>query len=460
MNSNYQYYKTTRSLCPLCGHIVPAKIVFIDDTVYMIKICTEHGEFQSLIYRGKEEYCESLKINKPAVFPLTTFIKDFKGCALSCGLCIEHQQHTCLPIIEITNHCNMSCPICLAHNHGDFYMSPERFKKIVDHLIEAEGRFDLINLSGGEPTLHPNLIEIIDIARRSEIVTITISTNGRIFLNDEELLVKLIDRGIFISLQFDGFNDNTYRVLRGEDLVQEKLQVLELLERYSASASLVMTVMNGINNNEIGKVMEYFLKKDFLKSIMFQPIVFTNPRLEYDISKVITISDIAKEIAHGTNGVIKETDIINLPCSHPLCFALTYLLKLDNGEYLPIPGIVPVDKYLDLIKNKAMPGLESESYETIKEHIYSLWSSSGIHPENKKVLKVIKNILCELGKHENGYDPNQLFELGQRHIKSVFIHHFMDRYNFDFSRVMKCCNHYPIEEERLIPCCVYNTLMR
>ena len=462
MNNNYQYYKTTRSICPSCKQIIPAKIIFINNDVFMFKICKQHGEFTSLIYRGQEEYIKSLKINKPAVFPIKSFIKEFKGCAHSCGLCPEHQQHTCLPIIEITNKCNMSCPICLAysrHGHDDFFMPPDKFKKTLENLIEAESSFDLINLSGGEPTLHPQIIEMIDIARRPEIVNISISTNGRIFLRDKDLLLKLIDRGVFISLQFDGFNDKAYNVLRGQDLLQEKLQLLELLEKYSASVSLVMTVMNGVNNNEIGKVIDFFLKNDFLRSIMFQPIVFTNPKIKYDISKVITIPDIAKEIAAGSKGLIRETDIINLPCSHPSCFALTYLLKLDNKEYVPIPRIVDVNEYLDLIKNKTMPGLESDSYGKIKEYIYSIWSSSGIQPESKKVLKAIRNVICELGRCENSADSKQLFTVGEKHIKSIFIHHFMDAYNFDLSRVMKCCNQYPIDENKLIPCCVYNNLM-
>ena len=461
MEDNYQYYKTTRSLCPVCKQIIPAKIVFFDDAaVYMIKNCPGHGESQSLIYRGKDEYIESLKINKPAVYPLKSFVEGFKGCASSCGLCPEHQQHTCLPIIEITNHCNMSCPICLVHNHGNFYMPPDRFKRILDGLIEAEGKLDLINISGGEPTLHPHLIEIIDAASRPEIVKISISTNGRVFLRNKDLLLKLIDRDVFISLQFDGFDDNAYKMLRGQNMLNEKLQLIEILDRYSAPTSLVMTVMNGVNNNEIGRCIDYLLKNDFIKSIMFQPIVFANPQLKYDMSRVITIPDIIKEIVAGSQGLIKERDIINLPCSHPTCFALTYLLKLDNGSFIPVPRIVDIDDYLDIIKNKTMPGLESESYEKIRESIYSLWSSSGIHPENKKILETIRRIICELEKHGDNSDPGHLFKIGEKNIKSIFIHHFMDAHNFDFSRIMKCCNQYPVEEKRLIPGCVYNNLMR
>jgi len=460
MKRDYEYYKTTRSICPECKKILPAKIVFYNDSVYMLKICKEHGEFFNLLYRNRQKYIDSLKINKPALYPLKFFSNDFKGCGLSCGLCPEHQQHTCLPIIEITDHCNMSCPICLASNHNSWHMPLKKFEKIIKNLLKAEGSLDLINLSGGEPTLHPQFLEILDITRRPEIINVSISTNGRVFLKDEDLLLKLIDRDMFISLQFDGYDEKAYKQLRGQEMLEEKLRILELLEKHSARTSLVMTVMNGVNNKEIGEVVKYFIEKNFIKSIMFQPVAFANPHIKYEASKVITIPDIITEIAASSGGIIRESDIINLPCSHPSCLALTYFLKLDEGEYIPIPRFVDVDTYLDSIKNRVMPGLESESYEGIKQNIYSLWSSSGIQPESKKILKSLKNIICEIGICGQNPELNELFKIAEKNIKSLFIHHFMDAYNLDFSRIMKCCNQYAIDEERLIPCCVYNNMER
>ncbi len=460
MNKDYEYYKTTRSICPECKKIIPAKIVFYSEDVYMLKHCKEHGEFFTLIYRNRQKYIASLKINKPALSPLKFFTKDFKGCGLSCGLCPEHQQHTCLPIFEITDHCNMSCPICLAGNRNSWHMPLKKFEKITQNLLEAEGTFELINLSGGEPTLHPELIEIIDSAHRLGIMNVSISTNGRIFLKDQDLLLKLTDKNVFLSLQFDGFDKGAYTELRGQEVYEEKLDILELLEKHSVRTSLVMTVINGVNNRAIRDVVKYFLKKDFMKSIMFQPIVFANPRFKYDASKVITIPDIAAEIANGSGGTIQESDIINLPCSHPSCFALTYLLRIEGGEYIPIPRFIDIESYLDTIKNRAMPGLESESYEKIKENIFSLWSSSGIQPESKKILRTLKSIMCDIGACGKSPEPKELFKIAEKKIKSLFIHHFMDAYNLDFSRLMKCCNQYPIEEDRLIPCCVYNNMER
>ncbi|MGE5430489.1 MAG: radical SAM protein [Syntrophomonadaceae bacterium] len=460
MTNNYIYYKTTRSVCPVCHKVIQAKIVFIDNCVYMLKFCSTHGEFKSLISRDRQNYIETLKINKPATYPLKSFKNKFKGCTVDCGLCPEHQQHTCLPIIEITDHCNMKCPLCLASNHSSFHMKPGEFRGIIEGLLEAEGIVDLINISGGEPTLNPDLLEIIDIARRPEIVNVSLSTNGRIFLKNRDLLLSLIDKNVFISLQFDGFRPAHYKEMRGEDMLYEKLEILSLLEKYSARTSLVMTVVNGLNAEDIPEVVRYFLEKDFIKSLMFQPVIFVNEIFPYDESKVVTIPDVANKIAAGSDGIIDRSDIVNLPCSHPSCFALTYLLKLKGGGYVPLPKLIDIESYLDTIKNKTIPGLEPDSYSLIQDNIYRLWSSSGIYPQTEKITKTIKDLICQMGRLGRNPGAPEVFKIVESSIKSIFIHHFMDAYNFDISRAMKCCNQYALHGKKLVPCCVYNNTLR
>ncbi|OGF65025.1 MAG: hypothetical protein A2Y62_14495 [Candidatus Fischerbacteria bacterium RBG_13_37_8] len=450
----------TKSICPQCKEVVPGQIVYKDDKVFLARTCPQHGEFLGLIYTGVEAYENALNITKPPQLPRKLFVPEFTGCPESCGLCPEHKQHTCMPIIEITDHCNMSCPVCLARNKSSYFMPHSKFSAIIDNLLEAEEQFELITISGGEPTLHPDLLELIEAAQRPEIITISLSTNGRIFLQNEALLDKLIKKNVFLSLQFDGFDEAAYRLMRGQEMLEEKLQILTLLEQHGASVSLVMTVMNGINNKEIGNVMRYFLEKDFIHSLMIQPIAFVNPVVPYDSARVMTIPHIAREIAAGSGGILHESDIINVPCSHPVCFAGTYLLKLDTGEFVPLPRLVEINDYLDIIKNRSMPGLENESFEKIRDAIYNIWSITGIQPESKKILAKLKNILCEVDKCGTHAMPQELFKAAYKKLKSIFIHNFMDAYSFDFDRIMKCCNHYPIGEKWLVPCCVHNNLMR
>lgn len=453
----YEYHKTTRSVCPVCRAVVPAKIVFVGDSVYMMKQCPGHGEFRSLIERDRRRYLASFAVSKPAVYPLEYSHPTFEGCPSGCGICPEHQQHTCLPIIEITDYCNMACPVCLVENRQRSHMDAGTFAATIDGLVRAEGLLDLINISGGEPTLHPELLGLIDYARRDEIVNISLSTNGRRFLRDRTLLDGLIERGVYISLQFDGFDRDSYREIRGEDLLAEKLEILGLLESAGAKTSLVMTVMRGFNDRQIGPVADLLFSKDFIKSLMIQPVVFTNPGYPYDEDRVMTTSDVIRELENVEAVRILPTDITNLPCSHPVCFSLSYFLKIQSGGFVPLTRLVDAGAYLDIIKNRSTPGLDVGSYGAIKDAVYQLWSTSGALPESEKVLATVRNLLCELGKCGNDPAARAVFGVAENNIKSIFVHSFMDQHNFDLSRAMKCCTTYPVVNQHT-PCCIRNAM--
>lgn len=459
MFESYEYYKTTRSVCPECRALIPAKIVFVGENVQMIKECARHGRYRSLLERDRQRYRASLSISKPALVPLKYAHRSFEGCNASCGLCPEHQQHTCLPIIEITDYCNLSCPICLVRNKQNRHMELDEFSEIIQTLIDAEGKLDLINISGGEPTMHPDLLAIVDRARRNEIRNISISTNGLVFLKNRALLDELVKRNIYISLQLDGFEGRIYQDLRGRDLLGEKLQLLTLLEQAGAKTSLVMTVVRGLNDDQVGPVVDLLLDKSFIKSLMIQPIAFTNPEYPYDIQKVFTVSDAVRAVGSAHRVEIRPEDITSLPCSHPSCFSLVYLLKLKNGGFIPLTRLVDIEAYLDVIKNRTVPGLDEESFDAVKENIYELWSASGSQPDSEKILQTLRDLICELGKCGNNPSPEAAFAVAENNIKSVFIHSFMDPYNFDLARAMKCCNQYPVNGE-LVPCCVRNTRRR
>ncbi len=459
MFESYEFYKTTRSACPVCRTIIPAKIVFVGENVHMIKVCAEHGEYRSLIARDRRRYLASLSISKPALVPLKHTHESFEGCNLSCGLCPEHQQHTCLPIIEITDYCNLSCPLCLVQNTHGWHIGLDEFSTIVQTLVDAEGTLDLINISGGEPAMHPDLLGIVDRARRKEIRNISMSTNGLVFLKNRGLLDELVKRKVYISLQFDGFERESYQSMRGKDLLEDKLKLLALLEQAGAKASLVMTVVRGLNDHQVGAVTDLLLEKEFIKSLMIQPLAFTNPGYAYDAEKVFTISDAVRALGAAQRAEIRPEDVTSLPCSHPSCFSLVYLLKLQSGGFIPLTRLVDIETYLDVIKNKTVPGLDEESFDAVKENVYELWSATGSQPDSEKILQTLRNLICEMGKCGNSPSPQAAFSVAENNIKSIFVHSFMDPYNFDLARAMKCCNQYP-EHGELVPCCVRNTRRR
>jgi uncharacterized radical SAM superfamily Fe-S cluster-containing enzyme len=456
------YFSSTRSLCPLCRELIDAKVIFRDGRVYFRKFCPEHGFSEALICNDSDWYLRSLSIIKPGTIPLYFSTEVEKGCPEDCGLCPDHQQHTCLPIVEITDACNLECPICLVHNRNRYFMTLEEYQAIIDRLILCEGTLDLINLSGGEPTIHPQFFQMIDMSIRPEILRVTVSSNGLRIAQDERFAAELAERDVVLSLQLDGFRPETHIALRGSDLTEIKAKALGRLMEYQISTSITVTLAKGVNEGEVGEILQYALENEHVLSIMFQPTAYTGLRGRHfprPDGERITIPDVISLIADQSEGLLEMSDFTSLPCSHPVCFALTYLLKLDDSSFVPIPRLVDVEQYLDIIKNRAIMGLEKESFEAIKDSVYRLWSSAGLVPDSEKVLKTIRDVLREISGIRT-FSPKEVLRLGEKRVKSILIHAFMDEDTFDISRAMKCCDQYPLPDGRLMPCCVYNTIYR
>jgi uncharacterized radical SAM superfamily Fe-S cluster-containing enzyme len=195
---------------------------------------------------------------------------------------------------------------------------------------------------------------------------------------------------------------------------------------------------------------------------MFQPLSHTGrregPPLEPEDR--LTIPDVIRSIAGASAGRLERDDFTPLPCSHPACFALTYLLRLEDGSLTPLPRLVSVETCLDIIKNRSLPGLDGGSFARIKDGLYEIWSSSGTAPDSQKVLSTIKSMVQEISGAGREFSPRAALAVGERRIKSIFIHHFMDQDNFDLARAVRCCSHYPLADGRLMPACAYNVLFR
>ena len=457
---------TTRGVCPVCRRLLPASILRQGQAIRLERDCPEHGRSLSLLSSDADFYLKSLSTIKPGTVPLefSTRIRD--GCPADCGLCPSHEQHTCMPIIEITGRCDMDCPVCLVESGsgprraGDLGL--DEVGAILDTLVRAEGTLELINLSGGEPTLHPEIRDIVRLCGRPEIVRTSISTNGLRLAEDDALLDFLIAHNVLVSLQFDGFSGDVYRRLRGADILAAKEKVLEKMEKRQAPLSLVVTVAKNVNEGEIAGVLDYFFRHDHVVSLMFQPLSHTGRREgpPFDPHDRLTIPDVIRLIAAGSGGRLERGDFTPLPCSHPACFALTYLLRLEDGSLTPLPRLVSVETCLDIIRNRSLPGLDSGSFARIKDGLYEIWSSSGTAPDSQKVLSTIKSMIQEVSGAGREFSPRAALAVGERRVKSIFIHHFMDEDNFDLARAVRCCSHYPLPDGRLMPACTYNVLFR
>lgn len=459
MDKTLQTLGITQSVCETCHRIVPAKICTDGSVVYFQKFCPDHGNYNSLIQNDLENYLQTQRYVRPAWVPREFAGESDRPCPQGCGFCSRHEQHLCMPIVEITSRCNLDCPICIVDAGGQWNMTVEQFSKLIDNLILTESQIDVLNISGGEPLIHPHLLEIIDNAlSRPEIIRVSISTNGLALLTQSTLVQEFKERNVVVSLQFDGFDDKAYEVLRGRKLLKQKLATLDMLAEAEISTSLTVTAANQINTDQFPKIVNYFFSNRHVISMMIQPLSFAGRGVNLSNNiKRLTIPDITKLLGQMGDNRIKSLDFAPLPCSHPSCFYLAYYLMLDEGNMVSLNQLVDASKMMDLLANKTVFGLDSQEQDNLKDMIYEIWSGpAGTAPDSEVVMATLRRILDQISASCSCFDPRKAFTIAERNIKSIFIHAFQDAVTFDISRVRRCCQAYPQIDGKLIPVCVRN----
>ncbi len=449
-------YSHTEALCPTCRRKVQARIIQVDSRVEMEKFCPDHGFSSVLISTDVDWYEQSRQYVKPKQKPLDVSVREYRGCPDSCGVCPEHQQHTCLPVVEITGRCNLNCSICLKNRSVISDMSTADFGLILDTLLRTEGKIDVLNISGGEPTVHPDLENFLACAALKGVIQTTVSTNGRELFRRKPLreLFKKFDT--IVALQFDGFRRESYQALRGVDLSEEKRSLIAMLESEGIKYSLVSTVASGINDGEITGIVDFFFRSKAL-SLMFQPATFTGNAAAFQPgSAVLTIADVVREA--GKSSFVHPGDFNPLPCSHYSCFALSYYFAVEPGSYASLKQLLGEERFLEVIANRTLPGLDREGLGLFKERLYELWSAADSAGTNEKILKRIRSFLSLM--NDSGFDSRKAMDLGFESMKSIFIHHFMDLETMDLGRLIRCCNVYPQKDGRLVPMCAQNVFFQ
>ena len=456
-----EYLTTTQSTCRTCRRLVPAQIFIETGEAWLQKECPEHGRQKARIYGDAEAYLKLGHFHRQASVPLS-FATKATGCPDSCGLCPEHEQHTCLPILEITDHCNWDCPICLVTNPGGHHWTREETAHVLEGLIRSEGQIDVLNLSGGEPTLNPNFRGIVEeCVTRKEILRVSVSTNGSVLVREPELLRFLAQRHVIISLQFDGLSDDIYQALRGRPLLAEKRRLVEMCGELDTPMSLTATVARGINDDRLAEIADLLFQHDHILSVMFQPAAYAGAAARIGRpAGAVTIPEVITALKGAGGGAVLPDDFSPLPCSHPACFSLAFYLKVEDGHHVPIKQMVNAGRYLDLIQNRAIFGTDVESFERVSDAVYELWSGpAALSPDSQKALGAIRKLLTAATTGD-GYSPQKALTVAEHSVKSIFIHQFMDPETFDLSRARKCCQVYPQRDGRLIPVCVHNCLQR
>jgi len=459
---DYTFLGTTQSLCPDCLSVVPTKIIVRNDRVYFRKTCKEHGVREDFIC-SDVNYYDRMEYSLPAKLPHKFAVEPKEGCPHDCGLCTEHEQHTCIALLEITSSCNLSCPMCFASSGpGGKHLSLEECKRTIDRLVEAEGQPEVFQLSGGEPTIHPEFNEILEYAVEQPIDYITINTNGIRFAHDKALvdLVAKHKKRVEVYLQLDGLNDIVNQELRGESLLETKLKAIERLGEAGIHITLAVTLQGGVNDDQMGPLVDFALERPWITGMSFQPATYSGRHvLPEQLEQRITFPDVVKGIA-SQSSAFEERDFMPLPCAHPNCHWLTYCYR-GKDQTIPLTRFMDMKDHLDLLAN----GITFTRPRARNVMLQYLGRMGCCGTDDELSLPVVDGSTPSIPEEYipaamEFFDKAVNQTLGAEDVFRITITSFLDAYNFDLRRLMKCCTHHVLPSGHTIPFCAYNVLYR
>jgi len=436
---NYIYYDHTISLCNECHRQISAKIIFEGNKVFLSKTCRHHGHQKVLIADDVAFYKEIRNFNKASEYPKKPHTKTEFGCPYDCGICPDHEQHSCLTLVEVTDRCNLTCPTCYAGSSPTYgrHRTLAEIEMMLDAIVASEGEPDVVQISGGEPTIHPHFFEILDMAKGKPIKHLMVNTNGMRIANDPAFTKRLANYmpDFEIYLQFDSFKPEVLTALRGKDLSDVRMKALKNLNKYNLSTTLVVTLQKGMNDDEIGKIVDYALKQKCVRGVTFQPTQISGRLENFDpATDRLTNTEVRRKILEQTN-VFQPNDLIPVPCNPDaliMGYALKYMGRVEGLTHLIDP---------EVLLNSSKNTIVYEQDEQLHEHVLEMFST-GNSPE--KAGDTLHQLLCCLPKFiAPKLDYNNLFR--------VIIMNFMDAYDFDVRAIKKSCVHIVDKDGKIIP---------
>lgn len=476
--------KITTSLCPECNRKIEAVLFEENGKVYMEKTCPEHGEFRDVVYSDVKLYLKMEEwtfgdgrgVSNPAIPEATS-------CPDQCGMCSMHTSHTVLANVDLTNRCNLTCPVCFANaNAAGYLYEPdlEGIRRMLQTLRDERpvaGR--VVQFSGGEPSVHPQFMEALSMARDMGFSHIQAATNGLMFTN-LEFAQRAKEAGLHtLYLQFDGVSDDVYRRTRGEALIERKMRAIDNVRKAGMKICFVPTIVKGINDHEIGDIIRLAIENiDVVSAISFQPVAFCGRISRRELEqKRFTQADFA-------HCVIEQTGICNpyedwFPLSfiapfsrlisalrgeetptltpHPHCSMGTYLFVDKQKRATPITRFVDVGamvQAIDLLarktaKQRVKLWSKISAWNSLRKHYHEDRAPAGLTFD--RFLQTLQGLVDH--KYGRGDMEKQEFSYKTLMVASM---HFMDSYNYDVERVKRCVIHYSAPNGRLYPFCAYN----
>ena len=479
--------KTTQSLCPECSKVISAREFEENGKVMIEKTCPEHGDFKDCVYADvalylkmeEWEFGDNKGLTNPAINTGAEAV-----CPDDCGLCSSHTSHSALANVDLTNRCNLTCPVCFANaNTAGYLYEPDMdgvrvmLKALRDEQPVA-GR--VVQFSGGEPTIHPNFIEICAMAREMGFTHIQAATNG-IMLTDLDFAQRAKAAGLAtIYLQFDGVTDDIYMKTRGEALFEKKMTTIDNCRKAGIKVVFVPTIVKGLNDHQLGDILRVAIRNvDTVSGISFQPVAFTGRIAKKELeAKRYTLTDMAHDLSKQTGmfdtyndwfplsavtpfsklmAALRGEGVPTISC-HPHCSLGTYMfVDEQSGKAIPVTQFIDIPAMLQDIEELAQ---KTEKAFFKYYHGVTAWT---------KLKKHFKQELAPPGltfqKFLNTLQGMTNKKLGRDGMDGTFTYrtllvagmHFMDSYNYDIERVKRCVIHYAAPDGKLYPFCTYNS---
>ena len=458
----------TSGLCKVCKNAIDIRVVAREDgEVWMRKACAAHGVQDVRISTDVVWYEATRNTERKKVPPRTVHKEVHHGCPFDCGACASHEQKVRLPVVTITSACNLDCPICYVHNKNDgaFHMTVSDFEKVLAHLKEEHcgdgSEIDIINLTGGEPTVHPNFLELLEKAKEAGIHRVTICTNGIRLARDEGLVMKLAELGARVALSFDTFEKEADFALQGANLFDLKMKCLDLLEKHAVDTTLIPVMTRGVNEHEIGKIIDLAVRRSNVRHLEVHTITYTGQGgVDFPRSGRISMVEVLDEIERTTNGVLRKDDFVSSPCAHPLCYQIAYLLvDPEGGPPIPFSRLVSKQTIYECLSDRLYIEPTRKLEEAMTEAIDRLWATEG-DTEAERALRIMRKLLGDMFPKDRSITREEALRASERASKAIYIHSHMDEETFDTERIVECCDSNCYADGTTIPVCAYNVLYR
>ena len=452
----------TTSLCIACKQGIPADIVELEGKIIMRKRCPRHGPQEVMLSSDAAWYHRTLAFGAVLKAPRHVKNEVKTGCPYDCGACKSHQQSVYLPVIPITSACNLDCPICytINKNEGAFHMSLDEFARTLEVIRKNDPDMKIINLTGGEPTRHPQLTKIVRLCHEAGIHRVTISTHGLTFLHDEAMLQELAELRARMVLSFDSFDDKVNMRMIGANCASAKMRVLDQFARYNVDTTLIPVIALGVNDHELGRLINLCLERENIRSLEIHTMTFTGQGgTGFDARSRITPPDVLRAIEASTEGRIRMDDFVPSPCAHPLCYQTCYLLETNSGAHVPFARFMTKENIRELLTDNLYiePGEKME--RVLQGVIGDLWAMEIPSDTATEVLATLKRLIQDLfPSRPLPYAEQQI--LAERASKAIYLHSHMDEGNFDTDRIRQCCVGVPSADGGNVPTCSYNILYR